>query len=108
MKLGGYHTLGRGLIITVAIGAFASTALASSSLSQPGQEIKEQEPKRAAEVENAMPERSAEGQEIRFTVRGIDLDAPDLKVNRNALAKIWSRALIRRSPWRISTPPLTR
>ena len=52
------------------------------------QEIKEQEPKRAAEVENAMPERSTEGQEIRFTVRGIDLDAPDLKVNRNALAKI--------------------
>ena len=73
MKLGGYHTLGRGLIITVAIGAFASTALESSSLSQPGQEIKEQEPKRAAEVENAMPERSTEGQEIRFTVRGIDL-----------------------------------
>lgn len=88
MKFGGYHTLGRGLAITVAIGAFASTALASSSLSQPGQEIKEQEPKRAAEVENAMPERSTEGQEIRFTVRGIDLDAPDLKVNRNALAKI--------------------
>ena len=88
MKLGGYHTLGRGIIITLAMSAFASTALAASSLSQPGQEIKEQEPKRAAQVENVMPKWPAEGQEVRFTVRGIDLDAPDLKVNRNALAKI--------------------
>ena len=51
MKSGGYHTLGRGIIITLAAGAFASTALAASSLSQPGQEIKEQQPKGTAQVE---------------------------------------------------------
>ena len=88
MKSGGYHTLGRGIIITLAAGAFASTALAASSLSQPGQEIKEQQPKGTAQVENVTPDRPTEGKEVRFTVRSIDLDAPDLKVNRAALTKI--------------------
>ncbi|MGP1586288.1 MAG: ShlB/FhaC/HecB family hemolysin secretion/activation protein [Schwartzia sp. (in: firmicutes)] len=93
MKLRGYHALRRGLILTMAVGAFSSTALAASSLSQPGQEIKAQERQGTAEVENVTPERPAEGQEVRFTVRGIDLDAPDLKVNRSALAKILTPCL---------------
>lgn len=88
MNFGGYHTLGRGILITLAVGAFSSTALAASSLSQPGQEIRGQEPKGAAEVENVTPKPPTDGQEVSFTVRGIDLDAPDLKVNRAALAKI--------------------
>lgn len=95
MKLRGYHVLGRGLILTMAMGAFASTTLAAPSLSQPGQEIKAQERQGAAEVENVAPDRPAEGQEVRFTVRGIDLDAPDLKVNRSALAKILAPCLNR-------------
>lgn len=93
MKLRGYHGLRRGLILTVALGAFASTAIAAPSLSQPGQEIKAQEPQGTAAVENVTPDRPVEGQEVRFTVRGIDLNAPDLKVNRVALTKILAPCL---------------
>lgn len=88
MKLGGYHRLTRVITITLAAGALASTVLAAPSLSQPGQDIREQEPKSAADVQNVTPDRPAGGQEVHFTVRAIDLDAPDLKMNRTALAKI--------------------
>ena len=98
MKLGGYHRLTRVVTITLAAGALASTVLAAPSLSQPGQDIREQEPKSAADVQNVTPDRPAGGQEVHFTVRAIDLEAPDLKVNRTALAKISQYVRKKRAP----------
>ena len=83
-----YKSAARIMTMTLLAGAFASTTWAAPSLSQPGEDINEQLPKAAAEVENRTGTPNAQVPDVKFTLKNIKLDAAELRVNQAELAKI--------------------
>lgn len=83
-----YKSAARIMTMTLLAGAFASTTWAAPSLSQPGEDINEQLPKAAAEVENNVGSPNTSVPDVKFTLKNIKLDAAELRVDQAALAKI--------------------
>lgn len=98
MKFSSRRSIARAVAVAMslsAFGLFMPSALAVPSLSQPGQDINEQMPRGEADVENVMPAAPSENEEIKFTLKNINLDAPDLRLNKEKLTGILSPALNR-------------
>ena len=67
----------------------APPAFAAPSMSQPGEEIAAQDKQEArASVEDTTPITTPQADEVRFTIRHLKLDASELKLNKEDLAKI--------------------
>lgn len=90
-----YKSAARILTLTLVAGAFASTAWAASSMSQPGEHINEQLPVGSAAVENNSTVQNANVPEVKFTLKSIKLDAAELHLNQAELAKILQGCLNR-------------
>ena len=80
MRLLSYRVLARTMVITALAGTFTGTALAVTSLPEPGGEVKEQLQQPGAEVESNLPKPPPETTETKFTVKSVDLMAPELKL----------------------------
>lgn len=95
MDFRGYRWFAGVVTATLAAGSFAATALAAPSLPSPGEQIKRMEPQGTAKVESMALRAPQGGAEVSFTVRTIDLDAPELKLNQDAVANILAPCLNR-------------
>ena len=77
-----------GVTAAVLLGSFGGTAQAASSLSRPGQEVREQKPEPAAAVEDQTPSKPQGQPETEFTITNFRLEAPDLYLDKDELTKI--------------------
>ena len=93
MKERFFHRLSLGVAAAFMLGAWAGTAEAVSSLSKPGEEIEKAQPQADASVKADLPEIPSESQEVRFTVSNVRLDAQELKLNKEVLARILSQSV---------------
>lgn len=73
--------------------AAATTVCAAPSLSQPGQDIAGQLPRGSAEVSSEMPK--APEVAATFVVKSLDIDAAELRLNKEAIAGILAKCLER-------------
>ena len=93
MKERFFHRLSLGVAAAFMLCAWAGTAEAVSSLSKPGEEIENSQPQADAKVESNLPELPSETQEVRFTISNVRLDAQELKLNKEVLARILSQSV---------------
>ena len=93
MKRKFLRALSAGVTTAVAAGMLMGVAEAASSLSKPGEEIEKAQLQSDAKVESNLPNLPPEAQEIRFVITNVRLDAQDLKLNKEALAKILSESV---------------
>ena len=77
-----------GALAVLLAGTLSGTALAASSLSKPAEDIKEQAPQAEAALEDNLPVGGATEQEVKFTITNFRLEAPELDLDKAALAKI--------------------
>ena len=63
-------------------------AQAAPSLSQPGQEVKQNLPRPEAEVKDINPEKTAPAPQVEFTIQNFRLEAPELYLDKQELTKI--------------------
>ena len=63
-------------------------AQAAPSLSQPGQEVKQNLPRPEAEVKDITPEKPAPAPQVEFTIQNFRLEAPELYLDKQELTKI--------------------
>ncbi len=87
------RVLSAGVTTAVAAGMLMGVAEAASSLSKPGEEIEKAQLQSDAKVESNLPNLPPEAEEIRFVITNVRLDAQDLKLNKEALAKILSESV---------------
>lgn len=87
------RALSAGVTTAVAAGMLMGTAEAVSSLSKPGEEVEKAQPQADAKVESNLPNLPSEAQEVHFTISNVRLDAQELKLNKEALAKILSESV---------------
>lgn len=71
--------------MALAMGALMPSAYAAQSLSVPGQDIRAQVPAPSAAVESSAPAAAAD--ETKFTVRQAHIDAAELRLDKNELAR---------------------
>lgn len=76
-----------GLVVAV-MNLGGSAAQAAPSLSQPGQEVRENLPRPEAEVKDNTPERPPAAPPVEFTIQNFRLEAPDLYLDKGELTKI--------------------
>lgn len=93
MKAKFFRRLSLGVAAAVMLGVWTGNVEAVSSLSKPGEEIEKAQPGADASVKTDLPAIPAEQQETRFTVSNVRLDAQELKLNKEALAKILSESV---------------
>ncbi|MCR5030200.1 MAG: ShlB/FhaC/HecB family hemolysin secretion/activation protein [Selenomonadaceae bacterium] len=93
MKAKFFRRLSLGVAAAVMLGACAGTAEAVSSLSKPGEEIENSQPQADAKVESNLPDAAPEAPEVRFTISNVRLDAQELKLNKEVLARILSQSV---------------
>lgn len=92
MKAKFFRRLSLGVAAAVMLGAWGGTADAAPSLSRPGEEIEKSQPQADAKVESNLPAAS-EAPEVRFTISNVRLDAQELKLNKEVLARILSQSV---------------
>ncbi len=90
-----YKSAAKIMTLTLLAGAFASTAWAAQSLSQPGEDINEQLPKGTAAVENNVGSPNSQVPDVKFTLKNIKLDASELHLDQAELQKILQGCLNR-------------
>ena len=88
-----FRRLSLGVTAAFLLSAWAGNVEAVSSLSKPGEEIEKAQPGADASVKTDLPAIPSEQQETRFTVSNVRLDAQELKLNKEALAKILSESV---------------
>ena len=93
MKEKYFRRLSLGVTAAVMLSTLAGTANAAPSLSKPGEEIKETQPQANAKVESNLPSAASDAQEVHFKVSGVKLDAQELKLNKDVLARILSASV---------------
>ena len=93
MKAKFFRRLSLGVAAAVMLGAWGGTADAAPSLSKPGEEIKETQPQANAKVESNLPSAASDAQEVHFKVSGVKLDAQELKLDKEVLARILSASV---------------
>lgn len=76
-----------GLVVAV-MNLGGSATQAAPSLSQPGQEVRENLPRPEAEVKDNTPEKSKAASQVEFTIKNFRLEAPDLYLDKGELTKI--------------------
>lgn len=72
------------IFITCLFGTVAATSFAAPSLSQPGQDIKEQLPTPQVQVEKTA-DPALQASEVKFKLTGVQIDASELKIDAAAL-----------------------
>ena len=92
MKAKFFRRLSLGVAAAVMLGAWGGTADAAPSLSRPGEEIEKSQPQADAKVESNLPA-APEAPEVRFTISNVRLDAQELKLNKEVLARILSQSV---------------
>lgn len=70
------------------LGALSGSAMAASSLSKPGEEVKQQMPAPKAEVQDEARENSRVQPEVEFTIGNFTLDAHELYLDKAELTRI--------------------
>ena len=97
MRFDFYRSISRAVVVALALGSVVvmPSAYAAQSMSKPGEDINEQLPSSSASVENVTPDAPVEHPEVKFTLKGISLDAPDLKLNKAKVSEILAPALNR-------------
>lgn len=85
----GAYRIGAGGVLAAWIaGSLAGTAFAASSLSKPGQDIRDQAPQAEVSMEDNLPVKGATEEEVKFTITNFRLEALELDLNKKELTKI--------------------